>query len=866
MKRLTYIISVIALIVSSCTQENLPDNGERENCITLKISNSTMDTKATMEGNEVENTINSLDFYFFPEGGTEQPSTYHKRITYDGGIQKKADVHLYITDGEFSKIFPDNKNNCVAFVVANMPEASLPEQATSLQALKQIRLEGSFIDSANNPVTPSSFVMQGEKTLTRSSNTANSVTGEVDLKRVASKITLRIKLPDYILVPKTDQSGNVINQVWRPELTKEGDAVVGVGHTYARLNHGVSADLIASEYTPASSEYFNTVNIDSFTYESSTESFAANSGGAYIHTFTCDLPFYSYSSGWDHGDIHAPSFILQIPWKDEGSESYTTHYYQVQINSFGRELAPNHWYDLTLNVGVLGSTVATLPKEIQNCSYQVLDWSTIVTVFEKDEEDIHLDEWQYLIIDESQVVMNNETTGTFFFDASHPIAWNLEWPQQNEFTGDGYQKLINGFDEIEREYNSSTKYASYYLNCTDLNAVPKCLNNDRENDGHYNLINNDCFSVDGRTFNFQVPSRIVDQSDTRIYTPVYVHVKVWLDMDDDDQLDENEREHVFHLTFVYNPAMYVIPDPSTLRSVYVNGVKHTQSDDNINVTYGNHKLGNASGIRNSDNANKNYSMYVINVTSLSSKDNNKDGISDDSFRGPTYNNQGNIKTPIAENLETYKYIIGDPRERDSELDFDYNDNQETTYGNYNYGGTNWQWRTPAYHVDGTTNHRLTYYYPTASDGYSFQVIAPKFRIVSFNNAGRAIITARGAAMRCASLQEDGFPAGRWRLPTIAEVQFIIGLQQQKVIQEIFTSTGSKYATALYANTEKTNLITLTENNGGLTWESRQDGISVRCVYDEWYWGSEREAIKNPHDNANTDGDEYLFTWGDEYIY
>ena len=83
MKRLTYIISVIALIVSSCTQENLPDNGERENCITLKISNSTMDTKATKEGSEVENTINSLDFYFFTEGGTEQNSTYHKRITYD---------------------------------------------------------------------------------------------------------------------------------------------------------------------------------------------------------------------------------------------------------------------------------------------------------------------------------------------------------------------------------------------------------------------------------------------------------------------------------------------------------------------------------------------------------------------------------------------------------------------------------------------------------------------------------------------------------------------------------------------------------------------------------------------------------------
>lgn len=35
--------------------------------------------------------------------------------------------------------------------------------------------------------------------------------------------------------------------------------------------------------------------------------------------------------------------------------------------------------------------------------------------------------------------------------------------------------------------------------------------------------------------------------------------------------------------------------------------------------------------------------------------------------------------------------------------------------------------------------------------------------------------------------------------------------------------------------------------------------SVRCVYDEWYWGSEQEAIVNPG-TAATDGDHYLYTW------
>ena len=855
MKRLTYIISVIALIVSSCTQENLPDNGERENCITLKISNSTMDTKATKEGSEVENTINSLDFYFFPEGGTEQPSTYHKRITYDGGIQKKADVHLYITDGDFSKIFPDNKNNCVAFVVANMPEASLPGQAASLQALKQIRIEGSFIDSANNPVTPSSFVMQGEKTLTRSSNTANSVTGEVELKRAASKITLRLKLPDYILVPiydaegnpSLDDHGNVKNQVWRPEFNAAGPTG-GVAHTFASLRNGVSVDCLAVEYTPKSTDFFNTENQGAFTYESSTESLAANSSGANIHTFTCDATFYSYSSDWAPGDMHAPCFILQIPWKAEGSSgnNYVTHYYQVQINSFGKELAPNHWYDLTLNVGVLGSTVATLPVEIPTCSYQVLDWSTIVTIFDREEEEVNLDEWQYLIFDESQVVLNNKTTGKFYFDSSHDIAWNLEWPNQNEFTDNGYENLIKGFDELERDYNSSTKYASYYLDCSELNASPVSLSGESED-----RINNDCFSVDGRTFNFTIPADIANQAKSKIYSSVYVHVKVWLDMDDDDQLDNNEKEYVYHLTFVYNPAMYVTPDPSTLESIYVNGVYHETSADGTAVTIKGQNLGSAAGRRNDNNQSEynannrtiNYPMYVINVTSF------------------------NASNKFTWNGTQYNYIIGDPRVRKPDTAL----NAGVVEDDYASAS--------AVELPDGEQRMLKSYYPTSSEDNAFQVVAPKFRIVSFNNASRSVVTPLGAALRCATLQEDGFPAGRWRLPTVAEIQYIIYLQQQGAIQPIFTSTNSRYMCAslvdgvdtrwgMRLNGNNVEYVSIGPNN-----RYNNTTGSVRCVYDEWYWGSERDAKINPNptrrnqDRTGSElGDYYLFTWGDKEIY
>ena len=833
-----------------------------------------MNTKATtMRGSDVENKIETLDFFFYPQGSTESNSTYYKRVSFEGGILDEADVHLYITDAEFSAIFPqENQNNCVVYVIANLPAESLPADGhpTTLQALKQIRLDEDFIDEQGNPVTPSSFVMQGEKTLTRSSNIANSVTGEVELKRAASKITLRLKLPDYILVPIYDKEGNplldqqgqIVNQIWIPEFSASGPSG-GLGHTSATLRNGVSADYLAGEYNPKPEEYFNTVDVSSFTFESDTESYAANSAGANIYTYSCDITFYSYSSEWEPGDMNAPCFILRIPWKtqDTTGDNYVTHYYQVQINSFGKELAPNHWYDLTLNVGVLGSTVATLPVEIQTCSYKVLDWSSIVTVFDKEEEDIHLDEWQYLIIDESQVVMNNESTGTFYFDASHNLAWNLEWPNQNEFEENGYNNLISDFDELERQYNLSTKYASYYLDCSKLNASPVCLNS-----GNTNLINNNCFSVDGRTFNFTIPERITDQSDMKIYSPVYVHVKVWLDMDNDDLLDDNEKDYVYHLTFVYNPAMYITPDPSTLRSVYVNGVRNYNSTSlsntylfrQNNTNY--YPLGYADGVRNFDGDNEytNFSMYVINVTSFDAGD---------SFQAPALNANSCLAVPNgtrqtpgtpAPTTQAYKYIIGDPRKRASDINLD---------GTANHNiADRWATANALYPVDGQTNRNLKYYYPTESFGNSFQVISPKFRIVSFNNASGKECTAVSAAMRCASLQEDGFPAGRWRLPTVAEVQYIIFLQGEGVIQEIFSSSSSCYATASYGNPEKTRRITLALNGKNLVWNNVENEISVRCVYDDWYWGSEREAIPNTAQNPNTDGDEYFFTWGDKFIY
>lgn len=133
---------------------------------------------------------------------------------------------------------------------------------------------------------------------------------------------------------------------------------------------------------------------------------------------------------------------------------------------------------------------------------------------------------------------------------------------------------------------------------------------------------------------------------------------------------------------------------------------------------------------------------------------------------------------------------------------------------------------------------LTYYYPTNRDGMTREMIAPQFMMASSYGVCNAM-TRDEAEKRCATYQEDGYPAGRWRVPTQAEVKYIIQLSGWGVIPVLFTN-GSNYWSA----------HTVVQNNNGVFSTSTSTSAFVRCVYDTWYWGKERV-------NGNT------FTYGDK---
>jgi len=158
---------------------------------------------------------------------------------------------------------------------------------------------------------------------------------------------------------------------------------------------------------------------------------------------------------------------------------------------------------------------------------------------------------------------------------------------------------------------------------------------------------------------------------------------------------------------------------------------------------------------------------------------------------------------------------------------------------------------------GLPQRHLAFYYPTEASERTRNMLAPSYRVCSkfggteFDPAP----TLQYARYRCAAYQEDGFPAGRWRVPTQAEVSFIAQLSANGTFEVLFND-GSTYWSANGA-------VKVTAS--GVTPSSATTAL-LRCVYDTWYWGedqSEYDAWRIRYGDYREG--QYLhdkFVWGD----
>ncbi|MBO4434187.1 MAG: hypothetical protein J5769_01885 [Bacteroidales bacterium] len=293
----------------------------------------------------------------------------------------------------------------------------------------------------------------------------------------------------------------------------------------------------------------------------------------------------------------------------------------------------------------------------------------------------------------------------------------------------------------------------------------------------------------------------------------------------------------------YPAIMIDLENNDVTTSPYSAFVNNSTNTSNSNSTY---YLGSAPGSGTSSN--NNYNMVIIQTTVLPSDSD---------------------------------YMLGDPRVSDI-------DNLKANWPSSTTTGAASEWSVSAASIQGGNNRYLTYYYPVNRLNSADNIIAPKFRIASSRGATQQM-TYANAFRRCASYQEYGYPAGRWRLPTVAEVMYIAQLNADGKIERLLggetiknnnnqsmSETWQASKTTSYCHTEywcnsgymivydgkDSNWVT---NNGGKVPSpemggsySTSDKKYVRCVYDDWYW---EDMTLNGNDVSQVTP-KTTFKWGD----
>ena len=778
MKKILYSLSLLCLILTtSCTQElQIDDSALEPGTITLTLQSVDAQTKATQAGETAynENLIKSVHYFFYPKDGTD--SNTEKEPAKRGQVtnlekQNQHTITVNASEDEIKNIlFKYPYNDCDVYVIVNLPSDinidGLPDH--KLSTLKQIVLEDANFEA--NLIQPS-FVMEGLNVAkVEDRNKVLAAKGTIPVDRVAAKITVSIEVDDRIdLQTPPDTPDNLTSgMIWTSEPKQMTiEFVNGVNRTVLSGN--------PDNLTLTPDDRYNVIHSVPTIPEGEPDP----------ESWTCE-PFYTYPTKWEIGSDEEPYLFITLPWTTviwtsvDGQQPpiYKTYpcYYKIMLGS--NELKRNTWYDLKINIGILGSFENTpeviLP--IEEVEYFVADWSDGLNV------DSEILGAKYLVVDKERYEVFNEPTLLIPFTTSHDckiVGVSCEYP--NLKTGDDVPESASNYSiDIE---NGNTIKLTHELN--------------------NNMLSDD-FDFTPFTFVFTIQ---------HIDDPTY------------------KKE----ITVVQYPAIYA----------------EAKANSNWKGT----------SYSNAQNNDQNGYMYVNGYQGYTG-DSRPNGVDFFLSAGGLYNNTSpNMYVFTVTTTEGTNYVIGDPRDTE-----------------YTYDAGDARWSSSPAIYNGNANRELNYYYGTlianarytnatnqtgviyADDAAAeaaeptINMIAPKFRLASGYSVlytNTTSMTMENLKKRCASYQEDGYPAGRWRMPTRAEFQFIMTQVNKENLPELYYS-GNSYWCAHGIGTPQDDGSIVMSYRGYAT---ANNGYSVRCVYDEWYWENS-SSYRLPENQKDT------FTWGD----
>lgn len=790
--------------------------------VTIRFSNTRGSRSAASDN--AETLIKDLVVALYPSGADEgEKPVVAKRFTGLTDHNSKT-VAIHLTEDMVDKLFNGgiNGTQCRLFALANIEDnvaegTTLPEEPT-IAEMKDLAVATLF---KTTPI-PASFIMAGEGTVayTAGVNTADpgSASGSADLYRAAAKIMLNLNLPESINVGSEESP-----EIWLPEQNGI-QAIIsnGVDESVAYPVNPVE-DGVQIPWQPATDGAY----YDGEVSEGNSVRSITNNGSTAEYPYVMGVPFYTYPNAWEEkpDENHKTTLTLMVPWRKQGETSWHTYYYQVPVTPTDLpKIVRNYSYNINLNVGMLGSLVPEDPMELENLTYQVVNWSD-------QSIDVNIQDYRYLVVNPNSVSVQNEGEVMIPFYSSHPVDINdiTMTFQRFNFYSDGNGEVVNidvpktKLDASETTTDGTTyKMVSYEI-VTDpvTNQMSLKINHPLE---IWTPVNNAGaeVSLTNRNGTGQNTLTNVTNSIARFVRPTnpeepfssYIF-KVTIRHKDNPSFSEE-------ITLTQYPGMYIEADRNAGGSYYTSNTgtsnygfvfvnpTYTQGSQN-NYWTNSTELGGVQGLTGT---NVNPNMYVINISQLS--------VGSD-------------------------FIIGDPRSKFINNSLSVNGNLVPTADEASQAG-NWCNEADALY-NNSNKRRLQYYYPTnevlATDKAAYMV-APKIRVASSWGVTRSISRVN-ARRRAATYQERGCPAGRWRLPTLGEFTYITQLSAAGKIPTLF-SLNTNYLTAQG--------VYRVDRYGNVTAQNNATTTAIRAVYDEWYWENSQYQLTSGANGG------YTYTLGD----
>lgn len=850
------LVAAASASLWSCAGEDLDSGkpGAGEGNITLTFSSARTGSRATADDTNNEDAINSLHVFLYAAGATDDDPALVSQPFTGLGAKQQTTVKMSVELDDMAALIGHDlttAGTCRMVAVANLPAGvTLPENAT----VNQLRAQAVTADFDTRKVQDG-FVMIGDTsddntsvTFTPDGKGSGTGSGNVMLVRAAARISLALSVPELIEVESGPNAGT-----WHP--VTDGMQVL--------LTNGVSRAAIdpsRATVTLDDTDYFRIgTSADANRRYGFTNSEGMVGGSAY--PWKMPVPFYTYPNSWQKiaTEQHRTSMTLIVPFQKNQETEYQTCYYSVPVvkdpdgESNTYSLRRNTAYQVNLTLNMLGSFSPQEPLEVE-ASYQAVDWSEVQT-------DVNIKDYRYLVVNQTNYVVDNQPSISIPFYTSHPVeisSITMSYKRFNAVSGGNGEvvditvtKEQNHQSGLRNTANQNDSIFSYRL---DKDATGKNVLviehklvpwTPRESNGDAISENQAYSSVSDAQSNLNAAAYYTPTTGTA-YSPYTFTVTIR----HADQTASNTPWQET-LTITQYPGMWILADRNNGGSgngsvegrTYLNyGPYMRWSYDRVqtggswwNPEYSyvwnssqqsasNDWTGNLGGLHGLTGSNTNPNMYVITINTLSS---DTKYIIDDP------------RTLFSENNLDADGALPNPTSNGNPAPNSIDDYTQTGNGNNLRRRAGWCAKAPALYPTGGQERSLTYYYPTNESETNKMVVAPKIRVASSYgvcNPGRSRTEAR---RRCATYQEQNRPAGRWRVPTLGEMQFIVNLSQTNKIPILFTRNGNYFCAQGQVH------IPNTEGEVTLTTNTDDYDMSVRCVYDEWYWEKQTNYTITP---------------------